>query len=107
MVLYLGPEVGTYALILFGALVGTMHSVAKTEFNGSRSAAALYMARWIATAFVLTAFVGAMVAKHTGVPVDKWPGVVAFGITFLSDKWPVWLYAIPDRFFPKKRGARK
>lgn len=38
-----------------------------------------------------TGFVTAMLQQHAGVPAERWPGVVAFLITFLSDRWPAWL----------------
>lgn len=98
LTLYFGPDAPQYMLILFGALIGTMHSVAKVDFDGRRLAAALYMLRWILTAVILTAFVASLILKYTGFPADRWPGVIAFAITFLADKWPAWLASAGDKW---------
>jgi hypothetical protein len=81
-----------HALIIFGALVGVMHSVAKVE-TPTRTAAAWYVLKWVLTAALLTGFVSAMLNTYLGIPAQRWPGVVAFGITFLADRWPQWLTA--------------
>lgn len=100
--LALGPDVGTYALILFGGFMGVMHAVAKVDFasrpgwGGPGIKAGLYLFTWVGTALVLTTFVAALVTRYTGFPADKWPGVVAFAITFLADKWPNWTSALLD-----------
>lgn len=88
VVLVLGPDAGDHALVMFGALIGTMHSVSKINFDGSKWRATAYMAKWIGAAVVLTAFVAFLITKSTGFPADRWPGVVAFGITFFADTWP-------------------
>ncbi|WP_298929267.1 hypothetical protein [uncultured Ramlibacter sp.] len=113
LILILGPEVGTYALILFGALIGTMHSVAKVNFDtlagmgGPKIKAAFYMVRWMGAAVVLTAFVAALIVHYTGFPADRWPGVIAFGITFLADKWPGWVAAAGEAIAARLgRGAQ-
>lgn len=79
-----------HALIVFGALVGVMHSVGKVE-TPTRTAAAWYVLKWVLTAALLTGFVSAMLNSYLGIPAQRWPGVVAFGITFLADRWPQWL----------------
>lgn len=102
VILVLGPEIGTYALILFGALIGTMHSVAKVDFTtiqgigGPKVQAAIYMIRWMGAAIILTAFVATLIVTYTGFPADRWPGVIAFGITFFADKWPGWVGTLAE-----------
>lgn len=97
IILALGPEVGTYALILFGALIGVMHSISKVDFStkpgfGSPTVKAVfYLLTWVGTAIVLTSFAAALISKYLGFPAENWPGVVSFGITFLADKWPNWV----------------
>lgn len=89
------PGVSEYSLVIVGALVGAMHSVAKVP-TPTRTSAVLYILKWVATAGVLTFFVASLL-EQAGVPAAKWPGVVAFGITFLADRWPGWLTALVDR----------
>lgn len=84
------PGASEYALLVFGALVGAMHSVAKVP-TPTRISAAWYIVKWVATAGVLTFFVAAMLDAWLSLPAQRWPGVVAFGITFLADRWPGWL----------------
>lgn len=98
----IGPDLGHYALVVFGAWIGCLHSVAKIDFAGVQVKALLYMLRWIGTAVVLTSFVSAIAVKYTGFPADRWPGVVAFFITFLADKWPGWMTSLVGAFVNKK-----
>lgn len=90
------PGVSEYSLMLFGALVGAMHSVAKVP-TPTRASAVWYILKWVCTAGVLSFFVAAMLEDWIGVPAAKWPGVVAFGITFLADRWPGWVTGLMDR----------
>lgn len=90
------PGASDYALLVFGALVGAMHSVAKVD-TPTRTSAALYILKWVATAGVLTFFVAALLEAYLGIPAQRWPGVVAFGITFLADRWPQWLAWVVER----------
>jgi hypothetical protein len=87
------PELGHFSLVFFGALIGCMHSVGKVDHAQDKWAAFWYMARWIGTACVLTGAATALLVQYVGVPADRWPGCVAFVITFLADKWPAWLEA--------------
>lgn len=84
----IGPD-SQYALIVFGGLVGVMHSVSRVH-TPTKLDAAWYVLKWVLTATLLTGFVTAMLQQHAGLPAERWPGVVAFGITFLSDRWPAW-----------------
>lgn len=90
------PGASDYALLVFGALVGAMHSVAKVD-TPTRTSAVLYILKWVATAGVLTFFVAGLLEAYLGVPAARWPGVVAFGITFLADRWPQWLAWVVER----------
>lgn len=90
------PGASDYALLVFGALVGAMHSVAKVD-TPTRTSAVLYILKWVATAGVLTFFVAALLEAYLGIPAQRWPGVVAFGITFLADRWPQWLAWVVER----------
>lgn len=98
LILLLGPKLGPvlapivseYLLILGGALAGVMHSVAKVN-TASIRAAAFYVLRWVGTALILAAGTAVVIEKTTSLPATQWPGVVAFLITFLADKWPAWL----------------
>ena len=76
-----------YSLIVFGALVGSMHSLAASKVEGNW-AGAVYMAKWILTATLLTGIVTAAVDHYTHIDIHRWPGAVAFGITFLANFWP-------------------
>lgn len=86
----------SYAIIVFGALVGVMHSVAKVE-TPTRWSAAWYVMKWVLTAALLTGFVSALLESYIGLPAHRWPGVVAFGITFLADRWAQWLPLVVGR----------
>lgn len=89
-----GPQLGHWTLIVIGALIGCMHAVANVDFKDSKWAATLYLFRWTATACLLTGAVSACIVTYTGFPVDRWPGAVAFFITFLADRWMPWLEAL-------------
>lgn len=107
MILVLGPKLGPvlapvvseYLLILAGALGGVMHSVAKVN-TASIRASAFYVMRWMLTAVILAAGTAVVIEKTTSLPATQWPGVVAFLITFLADKWPTWL----SGFLARKAG---
>ena len=88
----LAPIVSEYLLILGGAVAGVMHSVAKVN-TATRTEAGLYVLRWVTTALVLASGAAVVVEKTGSLPATQWPGVVAFLITFLADKWPAWLSA--------------
>lgn len=90
------PSAGDYAWLFCGALVGAMHSVGKIH-TPDRWTAAKYVLMWVGTAFVLTFFVAYLLEHYLGVPANRWPGVVAFGITFLADRWPGWAVALVER----------
>lgn len=96
----LAPVVSEYLLILAGAVAGVMHSVAKVP-TPTRSAAGWYVLRWVATALMLASGAAVVVEKTSSLPATQWPGVVAFLITFLADKWPAWL----SSFLQRKAGA--
>jgi len=95
ILLAVGPD-GQHALIVFGGLVGVMHSVARVH-TPTRLFAAWYVAKWVLTATLLTGFVASMLEQHLNLPAERWPGVVAFGITFLSDRWPAWVEFLLSR----------
>lgn len=82
----LAPIIGDYLLIICGALAGVMHPVSTQAFI-TRLAAVWYMLRWVATAAVLAGFAATMIDRYLGIPATSWPGAVAFGITFLADRW--------------------
>jgi hypothetical protein len=86
-----GPSLGHLSLVVIGAWIGCMHAVANVDFDGSKKKALLYMIRWIATACLFTGVVTAGIVTYVGFPIDRWPGVVAFAITFFADRWPAWL----------------
>lgn len=90
------PSAGDYAWLLCGALVGAMHSVGKIH-TPNRWDAAKYVAMWVGTAFVLTFFVSYLLENYLGIPAHRWPGVVAFAITFLADRWPAWAVSLIER----------
>lgn len=92
ILLAVGPD-GTHAVIVFGALIGVMHSVGRADTR-THFAAAWYVVKWVLTASLLTGFVSALLVQHMGLPADRWPGVVAFGLTFLADRWPGWAAAV-------------
>jgi hypothetical protein len=98
ILLAIGPD-GHHALIVAGALGGVMHSLGRAH-TPTRTAAALYIVKWVFTAALLTGFVSAMLQQHVGLPADRWPGVVAFGITFLADRWSGWLSSYIDSRMP-------
>lgn len=57
----------------------------------TRTSAAVYVIKWVATAAVLTFAVAAVLESYLALPAQSWPGVVAFGITYLADRWPGWV----------------
>lgn len=99
------PSLGDYAWIVFGGLIGAMHSVAKASTDGAWGAAR-YLFVWVGTAFVLSFFVAYLLDRYVGIPAHRWPGVVAFFITFLADRWPSWLaIAVAQRLGVKRDGG--
>ena len=95
------PGAADYAWLVFGALVGAMHSVSKVE-TPTRLSAIWYILKWVGTAGVLTFFVAEVVQFWFDFPAYRWPGVVAFGITFFADRWPEWVSALLEfKFKPR------
>lgn len=92
IMLTIGPD-GQYSWIIYGALVGVMHSVGKAD-TPTKMSACWYVVKWVLTAALLTKFVAAMLQQHAGLPAERWPGVVAFFITFLADRWPAWVVLV-------------
>jgi hypothetical protein len=101
------PGLADYALLVFGALVGAMHSVSKID-TPTRLSAGVYVVKWVATAAVLTFAVAAVLESYLALPAQSWPGVVAFGITYLADRWPGWVTDLLQRRLglPGPQGAQ-
>lgn len=95
----LAPLVADYLLIIVGALAGVMHAMGKITHT-TRTAAALYVIKWVGTAVFLTGAASVAIEQAFDFPATRWPGVVAFLLTFLADKWPQWL----QRFVGKRLG---
>lgn len=95
----LAPLVADYLLIIVGALAGVMHAMGKITHT-TRTAAALYVIKWVGTAVFLTGAASVVIEQAFNFPATRWPGVVAFLLTFLADKWPQWL----QRFVGKRLG---
>lgn len=95
----LAPIVADYLLIIGGALAGVMHAMGKIA-HATRMAAALYVVKWVGTAVFLTGAAGVAIEQAFNFPATRWPGVVAFLLTFLADRWPVWL----QRFVGRRLG---
>lgn len=93
LITWFGPAAPEYVLILACALIGVLHPFGKREFADWRRAV-MYVLTWVGTALVLTGVAIALLQAYTPINAARWPGAVAFGITFLSDRWPVWLDAI-------------
>lgn len=86
-------DLSMHLLTVFGGFVGTMHSVARIE-TPTRVAAAWFVFKWVMSAVVLTSLAAYLIEAWSGFPAQRWPGVVAFLITFLADRWPQWLERI-------------
>jgi hypothetical protein len=86
-----------HALIIFGAAVGVMHSLGRVH-TPTRGEAIRYTIKWVLTSVLLTGFVTHLLESQANIPAHRWPGVVAFAITFLSDRWPVWLGNLMERW---------
>ena len=95
----LAPIVADYLLIIVGALAGVMHATGKIA-HATRMAAALYVVKWVGTAVFLTGAASVAIEQAFNFPATRWPGVVAFLLTFLADRWPVWL----QRFVGRRLG---
>lgn len=93
----LAPIIGDYLLILAGALIGVMHAAGKVR-SATLTQAALYVIKWVGTAVLLTGALGVFIEQKAGIPATQWPGVMAFLITFLADRWPQWLRALAPRW---------
>lgn len=89
----LAPLVADYLLIIVGALAGVMHAMGKITHT-TRTAAALYVIKWVGTAVFLTGAASVVIEQAFNFPATRWPGVVAFLLTFLADKWPQWLQRV-------------
>lgn len=93
LITWFGPAAPEYVLILACALIGVLHPFGKREFATWKKAA-LYIFTWVGTALVLTGAAVALIDNYLHFPATRWPGAVAFCITFLSDRWPVWIDAV-------------
>lgn len=85
-----GPGAPEMVLVLLASLVGALHPMGKKTFASGMGAAG-FVLLWMATATVLTGVAVWALERYVGIPAARWPGVVAFGIAFLSDRWPLWL----------------
>ena len=89
--LVLGPKLGrcwprwwpTTCFIIVGALAGVMHAMGKITHT-TRTAAALYVIKWVGTAVFLTGAASVAIEQAFNFPATRWPGVVAF----CSPSWP-------------------
>lgn len=93
----LAPVIGDYMAILAGALIGIMHAAGKVH-TATLAASVIYVIKWVGTAVLLTGALSVLVEQKLGVPATQWPGVVAFCITFLADRWPDWLRMLVPRW---------
>jgi hypothetical protein len=95
LIAWFGPAAPDYVLMLACALIGVLHPLSKRPFDGWVKPI-YYVVMWTATAGVLTGISVWALEFYLSVPASKWPGVVAFFITFLSDRWPAWATALLD-----------
>jgi hypothetical protein len=86
-----------HALIILGAIVGVMHSLGRAQ-TPTCKAAVWYVIKWVLTSALLTGFVTHLLETYGHIPAHRWPGVVAFAITFLSDRWPAWARTLLERW---------
>jgi hypothetical protein len=104
LMLLLGPDIGSKLapllaeglLIFAGAGWGAMHSMSKAH-TATTSAAVWYLLKWTGTAFMLTGLACVLIEQVFSIPATRWPGAVAFAITFFADKWPLWAAAVLRR----------
>ena len=93
----LAPLISDYTAILAGALIGIMHAAGKVH-TATMAASVIYVIKWVGTAVLLTGALSVLVEQKLAVPATQWPGVVAFCITFLADRWPDWLRMLVPRW---------
>lgn len=98
VIVFCSAAAGDYALILLGGTAGVMHSIGRIDLP-SKTKAAFYIIRWVFTALMLTGFAAYLIQTYTSIPAQKWPGVVAFAITFLADKWMGWIDIFGEKLF--------
>ena len=106
IVLLVGPDAGQHAAIIIGGMAGVMHSLGRAHTQ-TKLDGALFVARWLLTAAILTGFVSWVLQQHAGIPAERWPGAVAFAITFLADRWPSIIGSVWGAFMSAKTGAKE
>jgi hypothetical protein len=103
----LAPSLGDYALIFLGAFFGCLHTVSRKDFKDDKWEATWYTIKWVGAAMILTGFVSSLLIQYTGFQADRWPGVIAFGITFLADKWKAWASELGSALVTRASGKPK
>lgn len=97
------PGLASYLLVVLGGFVGCLHSVSKVE-TPTRLHAARFIGTWTLTACVLTFAVAALLESIFGFPAGRWPGVVAFALTFFADLWPRKVRELISAWFDRRSG---
>lgn len=90
-----GPGAPEMLLVILASLIGALHPMGKKSFANAL-AAVRFVALWVGTAVILTGVAVWAIEHYFALPASRWPGVVAFAIAFLSDRWPVWIESTID-----------
>lgn len=78
LILFLGPVLGPFSLLLFSAVVGALLAMSTKELEGDRWAGARYLAVSVGMAMVLSSSAMWAVTRYTNVPADVALMPVAF-----------------------------
>lgn len=83
----LGPMTGQFAMIVYGALVGSLWALKNSEAAGTRMAGAWLILRLVLTATVLSSGVSMVLQRLYDWPAYETLAVVAMCIAAVGDKW--------------------
>ena len=87
VIVALGPMTGQFAMIVYGALVGSLWALKNSDANGGRLSGAWLILRLVMTATVLSGAVSMILQRLYGWPAYETLAVVALCIAAIGDRW--------------------
>lgn len=105
----LGPMAGQFAVIIFGALAGSLWALKAADTNGNRGSGALLVLRLVLTATALAGTGSLILHSMYGWPAYETLAVVALCIAAVGDRWQALgglIFKMVRDFFARLRGGR-
>jgi hypothetical protein len=102
-IVLMGPVFGPFVVIVWAALAGAAWPLSKRKTD-TKIEGALFLARTVGTATVITMPVAFLVEAHLGVPSVHAMSLAAFGVGLIGDNWSTVRQKIFERIFgPSKQ----